>query len=564
MAQKKRDVKEIEATRDELPTKPPEEIVEEIKKRQKVVKLVYRLGYYREPITGLKHKAALVTCTGCGERYYLDYASGGCGCHCGGYGDSFGFVDPLDSEPKQTGSTCVCPECGAGAEGLHIGHIRHTTEIIDKSYFMTIHNVRGHFAALSWILFKECDKDGKVYYTLQKYEATVIIGGMPIRYTGYTKCMYGVTWSGTWITRPVWKETGDEWDAFEIFAVDDIEGTDAAKSAVDVFIREGQERLRIGAYMQLWTKYPQIENLTRNRLTPFVKKLIEEATTQTSYTARVFSISLIKEHINVKKVKPTEILGLQKEDLPLANAYKIQTLEFYREILDTKKIKLTPEQLKTAVSFGISALQDLFEDGTVPVIRGLNYLERQRKISGNLITVRYLLDYWDMQKEIQHGLPEELKYPKDLKAAHDLAVLRKKEKTDREINEKIAEFAQTLSWLSFEDEETGLMIRAAQNQEEMIKEGKILSHCVATYAARVSKRETCILFIRKIEAPEMPYFTLEYRNDKVIQNRGKSNCDRTPEVVAFEAKWIQHIKELKESLKNGKRIKCQTAASARA
>jgi len=255
MAQKKRDVKEIEATRDELQTKPPEEIVEEIKKRQKVVKLVYRLGYYREPITGLKHKAALVTCTGCGERYYLDYASGGCGCHCGGYGDSFGFVDPLDSEPKQTGSTCVCPKCGAGAEGLHIGHIRHTTEIIDKSYFMTIHNVRGHFAALSWILFKECDKDGKVYYTLQKYEATVIIGGMPIRYTGYTKCMYGVTWSGTWITRPVWKETGDEWDAFEIFAVDDIEGTDAAKSAVDVFIREGQERLRIGAYMQRRSRF---------------------------------------------------------------------------------------------------------------------------------------------------------------------------------------------------------------------------------------------------------------------------------------------------------------------
>lgn len=564
MAYPKRDEAEIEATRKELPLTPPKEIVEEMKKRQTSAKLVYRLGYYREPITGLKQKAALVRCTACGEKYYLDYVSGGGGCHCGGYGDSFGFVDPLDSEPKQTGSTCVCPECGAGAEGLHIGHIRHTTEIIDKSYFMTIHNVRGHFAALSWILFKECDKDGKVYYTLQKYEATVIIGGMPIRYTGYTKCMYGVTWSGTWITSPVWKETGDEWDAFEIFAVDDIEGTDAAKSAVDVFIREGQERLRIGAYMQLWTKYPQIENLTRNRLTPFVKKLIEEATTQTSYTARVFSISLIKEHINVKKVKPTEILGLQKEDLPLANAYKIQTLEFYREILDTKKIKLTPEQLKTAESFGFSALQDLFEDGTVPVIRGLNYLERQRKISGNLITVRYLLDYWDMQKEIQNGLPEELKYPKDLKTAHDLAVLRKKEKTDREINEKIAEFAQTLSWLSFEDEETGLMIRAAQNQEEMIKEGKILSHCVATYAARVSKRETCILFIRKIEAPEMPYFTLEYRNDKVIQNRGKSNCDRTPEVVAFEAKWIQHIKELKESLKNGKRIKCQTAASARA
>ena len=377
----------------------------------------------------------------------------------------------------------------------------------------------------------------------------------------------GISWLPEWKTRQVWRDNCDEWDAIEIFAVDDIEGTDAAKSAIDVFIREGEERLRVGAYIQLWTKYPQIENLARNRLIPFIKKLIDAMTNQSGYSyssSRSFSIAETKNYINVKKVKPTEILGLQKEELPLANEYKLPTLIFYRDMLNERKIKLTPEQIKTAEEFSIGSLRELFEDVSVPVIRTLNYLQKQRSKSGNLITVSYLTDYWSMTKEIQNGLPEELKYPKDLKAAHDLAVLRKKEKTDREINKKIAEFAQTLSWLSFEDEETGLMIRAAQNQEEMIKEGKILSHCVATYAERVSKRETCILFIRKIEAPEMPYFTLEYRNDKVIQNRGKSNCDRTPEVVAFEAKWIQHIKELKESLKNGKRIKCQTAASARA
>ena len=135
MAQKKRDDAEIEALRCELPLNPPQTVLETIKQRQKSAKLVYRAGFVTEPTTGLKSKAALVRCTACGEKYYLDHTYAGTGCHAGGYGDSFGFIDPLDHEAKCTGTTCICPECGAEAEALHISHIR-GTYIVDKTYFL--------------------------------------------------------------------------------------------------------------------------------------------------------------------------------------------------------------------------------------------------------------------------------------------------------------------------------------------------------------------------------------------------------------------------------------------
>ena len=567
MAKKKRDDAEIEALRCELPLNPPPAVLETIKNRQKAAKLVYRCGYYREPITGLKKKAALVHCTACGEGYYLDYAVGGWGCHAGGYGDSFGFIDPLDHEAKCTGTTCICPECGAEAEALHISHIR-GTYVVDKTYFLTVHNIRGHFVALSWILFKECDKEANISYTIRRYEGNAIVGGRPIRYTGYVNGYYGY-WSNQWDTRAVWKDNGDEWDADEIFMNRaDFDASDAAKSGLEEYIIDEQKKIRVGAYLQLWTRDPQIENLVRSGLSSYLRKIIEKATFVTGYygSSRAFSTAEAEKFFDRKKVKPHEMLGIEKAEIPLAKKWSVERLEFYKKVFKTCKIRLTVDQLKAAESFGTKEFENLLEKAekevgfAAPFIRTLNYLQKQRKAHGTVVNAQYVLDYWSMTKEIQGGLPPELLFPKDLKRAHDLAVLRKKEKVDKKIDEKITEYAKALSWLSWEDKETGLFIRAAGSQEEIIKEGRFLSHCVGTYAAAVSRRETSILFVRRIDDPEIPFYTLEYRDGKVIQNRGKGNCARTPEVVAFEAKWIQHIEEIKGDKQNGKRIRNQVAA----
>ena len=420
---------------------------------------------------------------------------------------------------------------------------------------------------LSWILFKECNKDAEVFYNVRLYEGLATVGGFPVRFTGYDKTMYyGVSWKNKWELRPKFRDNGDRWNRDEIvgFSKKTLEATDGANSALDVFIREGGSDLRIGAYLQIWTKYPQIENLVRSGFSKFVAKIIDAATFNGGYyyQKETFSISEIPKYINVKAKKPAEILGLEKEEFHLVNKYSLEVLSFYTHIKRTRKIKLTEEQLKLAEEIGIKQLRDLFdkpirEGFAPPVVRTLNYLQKHEKPRDQFearVTPNYLYDYWNMLSQVQNGLPPELLFPRDIRAAHDNVALRVKEKTDENINAGIAAFAASLDWLSFSDEETGLFIRVCKTQEELIKEGKFLSHCVGPYAKRFSQRETCILFIRRATSPEIPFYTLEYRDGKVIQNRGRNNRDRTEEVEIFESKWLEYIQNYKEFIKeNGKR-----------
>lgn len=79
----------------------------------------------------------------------------------------------------------------------------------------------------------------------------------------------------------------------------------------------------------------------------------------------------------------------------------------------------------------------------------------------------------------------------------------------------------------------GLMIVLPKSGDEIKEEGRVLHHCVGTYVERVAKGETIILFVRKESEPNVPYFTLEYRDGKVIQCRGKHNCSMTKDVEIF-------------------------------
>lgn len=79
----------------------------------------------------------------------------------------------------------------------------------------------------------------------------------------------------------------------------------------------------------------------------------------------------------------------------------------------------------------------------------------------------------------------------------------------------------------------GLILVVPKNGDEIKVEGEALHHCVGGYVSRVASGETNIFFVRKADAPEKPYFTLEYRDNRVIQCRGLHNCDMPPDVKAF-------------------------------
>ena len=146
-------------------------------------------------------------------------------------------------------------------------------------------------------------------------------------------------------------------------------------------------------------------------------------------------------------------------------------------------------------------------------------------------------------------------YPKDLIRAHGNVTKQYKNKKNEILQRRFKELCAEKANMAYVDEETGFLIRCAESPAELTHEGAALSHCVGSYAKDVAEGRTTIFFIRKIEAPDVPFCTLEYARGRVVQNRGFENHDPPPEVKEFEGKWLEYLKTLnkKEKSKNGRK-----------
>lgn len=78
----------------------------------------------------------------------------------------------------------------------------------------------------------------------------------------------------------------------------------------------------------------------------------------------------------------------------------------------------------------------------------------------------------------------------------------------------------------------------------LAKEGETLHHCVKTYINKVIDKETIILFIRKANILDKPFFTLEIKDNEVRQCHGLKNCniDTVPNLKAFLKKYCKEKK----------------------
>lgn len=132
-------------------------------------------------------------------------------------------------------------------------------------------------------------------------------------------------------------------------------------------------------------------------------------------------------------------------------------------------------------------------------------------------------------------------YPRNFQETHDRRYTEYLQKEDPAKYEEIQNVNRMLEQLRKDMKEDsamnmkagGLFIRLPNNLMELTAEGENLHHCVGTYKDRVAKGKTMIFFIRKTDRPDESYYTLEWKDDKVIQCRGMRNCDMTTEVKAF-------------------------------
>lgn len=113
---------------------------------------------------------------------------------------------------------------------------------------------------------------------------------------------------------------------------------------------------------------------------------------------------------------------------------------------------------------------------------------------------------------------------------------QRKKKFEKENEERIARF-------DYEEANSDFIIRTPRELEEITKEGIALHHCVGGYVDRHAEGYTNILFLRKKDDAMHSFYTIEIKNDKLIQIHGACNkwLGNDPEAIPFVYRYLKQL-----------------------
>lgn len=187
-----------------------------------------------------------------------------------------------------------------------------------------------------------------------------------------------------------------------------------------------------------------------------------------------------------------------------------------------------------------------------------NYLKKQSRISGR--EAGELLHTWEdyicMARRLGMDVSKELFHkPKDLKKAHDDAVaMCGGADTARRAGEIEGKFpgidviyAEIKGKYAYEEKRYSIII--PERIEDIIREGQALGHCLHSsdrYFERIHTRESYIVFLRRTEEPDKPYYTLEIEPDGTARQKrtaGDNQNEDLKEAEGFIRRWQQEVQK---------------------
>lgn len=554
-----------------LPVKPPQEAIEHYKtKLSKKNILIYQSTMAYFPLEDRRRKAVKVKCTACGEEYIEERCDFEIGCTFSKPPAPFGFTSSITNEIVYTNSDTFCACCGAPVRAAHISNF-HNSLVIGDWFFNTVSELDGALCILSWCLRKSSDKEGNIHYGVtmadgnifkekRSYAVSAFVRNYN-RYTGYTN-----------VYRGFWKEVSWEnkigtVDKDDIYPFDEniLIKTGYENCKLDKFINDN-ERVSPAIYMEIYKKYPAIENLVVCGLSKLLQeKFIHLPSTTKSSIPNYLGLDLNKK-------KPYQLLRLNsKTELSYAKKHRFSD-EWYRFYADFKK-RVSIEEIhflkKSYSTWDLRKLDLVTARFNVRLTTILSYIDKQIKRYGKKHNINMYRDYITALSNITdiESITRDMLFPKNLKTQHDSATQRWaqiKYEQEAEKNKmrstKIEKRAKKLTYLCYENEH--FSIKPCPSDEALFIEGKTLSHCVYNYADRYADGSTTILFIRKKDAPNTPFFTLEYnkKSKTIAQNHGYDNDDPPEEVVLFTNEWLEFIKNVMKKEKQNGKSNCSKSA----
>ena len=305
-----------------------------------------------------------------------------------------------------------------------------------------------------------------------------------------------------------------------------------------------QKKIDPGKYLYLWQTYPVLEQIVKAGLFQLVDDILEYRAT---------------DAIKRKGRKPTEFLSVTKKEFRRlrdmnGGAKELKWLQFEKSsgriIKDEEIYWMAKEELEP------KNLQFVLDRMSICQVR--HYLVKQSEKSGDDIShiLQVWKDYLSMAGKLRLDVYDSIIYrTSDLQRRHSEAVIqmeeKKKEIRRRELEEKYVGFQEQLIALKekYEFSAGEYQIVAPKSIDDILYEGDTLHHCVNktdNYFDRIASKESYILFLRKKENPEVPFYTLEAEPDGTIRQK-RAEFDRQnkdiDEVTSFLRLWQKEIQK---------------------
>ena len=284
-------------------------------------------------------------------------------------------------------------------------------------------------------------------------------------------------------------------------------------------------------FMRLYVRHPNIEYLYKSGFARLIH--VEDYNVYGEFAGRVF----VDPVVDLKSNNLLKMLGIRsKSDIEKCRNMDARQLKLYQQLSGKY-----PYAADLALKIAPPDCEDFL---SIKRITGLSPMQIYNYIQKQNCEPAEWHDYLTMAKDV-YKEHYELR-PKNLNAAHDRCVDIKNARKWKEIEMFTA--ARNKKLQAFVYQEEGLTIVLPQSVKDIVDEGKALAHCVAGYAERHFKGQTTILFLRKIEEPDKPYYTIELnKTGKIVQCRGyRNNYAGNPkpqEIKTFEQHYEQYLQE---------------------
>lgn len=322
-----------------------------------------------------------------------------------------------------------------------------------------------------------------------------------------------------------------------------------------------RETLRIASYKRIeadwnkfvWRRYElkQMEYLLKSGLYNVAKDILDN-----------YSIwSGFNNDVNIKATTAWEYLGIDKQRMYRirdmnGNMYACRALRAEKNTNE----KVSQEVLEYIDKNKI-AIKKLEIDRTgLTINRAIGYIRRQMVINSMSFSevLDYYTDYLQMAAERGMNLEDDVvRITPKLKYYHDKYLEEKnaaedennaKEKDEKYPNIK-ANYEINNMLFAWNDSQYSVLVPSCA--KDIVLEGRKQHHCVAastTYFERMNNGESYILFLRKNEDPETPWYTLEVqmKNNKIEIKQWYAAYDRKPEAEETEKvlkKWKRAVEK---------------------